>query len=418
MHDLIDKAMSKKLKWPTMSKFDLTIDECDIGIKQHMSTKQVIHLTKTEVETIFNEQEIAYPEFLLRDNHTQGDSCSIYSVEGITDGYQLSEYFGNINRYIPESLYYSHIHNNHDDFVMNVYNGRNAEIPIDMIQSRINKFQLEDLPENYNFGNVRQVKYSKFDETRYVYKNSINRYLLKFPILSVNVPYEYYATQDIPENIYTWDIDKHEFCFAGKTNEEIDSIFDDICTNGIQSPMFMQIHQGKIVSASDDTYIILLMAKYLKLPVIPATLYMINNCESNLLLSTRPFDIIGQDIKDFNATAEEVQMANEMCIPYFLFYNEKYGTSNDRSINVNDMRFYKLQYWPDKDERVEPVENLNVMDYHLDPDQLHLRNSDMSEDSLNESELHEQLRKEAQDKIQRDMDEYFKKLESSSESNE
>lgn len=414
--DHVYNEMIKKVAIPSLSKKEFTVTDVDNNIHRHLASRQLIHLTSDEVNTVLDECDVPLPEFLFRygNNETSYDPTPYI---GVTDWYGTSDYLGSSNVFIPTLNYFGHVKTNRAEFFMNVFNGRYADIPINIIQGKISKIQFEDLPsENFAF-NVKtpaNVVYTVFDETRYNPKASINKYLFRFPVLSINIPYEYYSIQNIPENIYTWDIDNNEYRFANKSTHEILAMFDDICENGIQTPLFMQISQGKIVSASDDNYIALLIAQYLKLPSIPVTLYMMKNTsESKLLQSLRHCDVVNSYIDDYNVGAEEWGMATDLCFPYMVFFDSRYASREGKTITIGERSIFEPAYRADKDREVVPMDEMNKTDeylYAIPQDGEKSKVEERSEDETSLEELHAKLRAEAEAKADETLVSYLKEI--------
>ena len=356
MNDPIYSELRSNVKFPDIEVSTTFVSECDASILRHRGTKQVIHLTSSEIKDILNEQEINLPWFLLKFTN-ELDEIKTELYNDITDGYQISEYFGNSNVYIPIFDYFRAAKFGNIDFVMNLYNGKNANISFRQIIDKI-KIESDDEVASYQdllpFPNITDtISYARFTDVLYNDKTRIGRYMYRFPSLCVNLPYEYYCTQNVPENIFTWDIDNKTLQFTNKSLTEVFEIFDSICKEGLTTPLYFQISQGSIVSASDDDYIKLIIAQYLKLPTIPAVIYVLNSTkDSDILTSMRPCDIINS-YNNITAAKEVYELINDVCSPYIFFYNREYGiikspkavppNSLYRSIHLNfDINEYYL----------------------------------------------------------------------------
>lgn len=329
MNDPIYKELRSKVSIPPMTIDTTFVSKVDTSILRHRSTKQVIKLTAKEVKEILEEKEINLPEFLLKfdDGFSESD-VSQYS--NMTDGYQVSEYFSNTDMYIPTFDYFRAVKFGNIDCIINIYNGKNCKIPFRQVldkikvesESDINVYDLV-LPWPIIKDNIKWVK---FTDTLYNEKTRINKYMYKFPSLCVNLPYEYFKDQSVPENIFVWNVDRKEFEFAGKSSDEVLLLFEEICNNGLTTPLYFQISHGNIVSASDEDYIKLIIAQYLKIPTIPAVLYVLkNDIKTDMLTSMRPCDIITSYSFNYTATKEEYDLINKVCSPYIIFYNSNYA---------------------------------------------------------------------------------------------
>jgi len=331
----------------------------------------------------------------------------------MSDGYQVSEYFGGVGMYIPTPEYVMFIKDLDADFIMNVYNGVKVNIPIPSVQNKIRKISDQDLPNGFEFPAMKAVNYTVFNETKYQQDVRIGKYMYRFPVLSVNLPYEFYSQQEIPEHIYTIDFDRQEYSLAGRNHQEMVNLFEEIATLGIRKHLFMQIQNGKIVSADDDAYAIMLIATYLKIPTIPVTLYMLNNdTTGNLLISNRSVDIINK----FNGnnripTPEEVALINDLCDPYFVFFHRDCNNDVIQKVMGGD-------YVANKEVSMDTIMDHGTVDFYLD--ELHQEPDIPQVKTVTDEEtqqLHEALQKEAKQAITNDIIGYLTKIDESLQDN-
>ena len=344
MNDPIYEEFRTKIKIPEMNISDMVITEHD-SIIRHISTKQIIQLSAEEIKEILAEKEINLPRYLLKfDDGLRQSNLDAYKE--INDGYQISEYFSNSNIFITTFDYFRAVKFGSIDFIMNLYNGEKSNIPFKQITDKIKSSENSGIYEiMLPFPTILEntIKYSYFTEIKYEHKNRINKYMYRFPSLCVNLPYEYYSTQLVPENILTWDIDTKELKFTNKSLDSIIELFNSICKDGFTEPLYFQISQGKIVSASDDDFIRLIIAQYLKLPTIPVVLYALNNSKvSDMLTSMRPCDIINCNIRNNVVDKNTYDMINNICNPYLIFYNNEYY--DIEHINFAKDKLYKQLY--------------------------------------------------------------------------
>jgi len=228
--------------------------------------------------------------------------------------------------------------------------------------------------------------------------------MYKFPALCVNLPYEYYSKQDIPENIFYWDINKKELGFAGRTTDEVFEMFESICKNGLTAPLYFRISQGKITSASDDDYIKLIIAQFLKLPVIPAVIYLMkNNIESDMLISMRPCDIINAHISDLNTDDNMYKIINNICNPYFIFTNS--AEKDKLESSVQNPSEYSENYSGPIYNYIK--NNETSMDFYITNNTISEINDD---ENLSPEELHTKLHQEVQNQIDADIADALKRL--------
>lgn len=323
--DRLFSEMSKAIPMPRMTSDDLFPDEFG-DINQHLVTKQIIHLPSETVKSIGEKNDIRLPE-ALRVFHDTNVIPKDEKLRNLKDGYGYSEYFGKHNQYIPDAGYHSHTLTYETDAVLNVYNGISANITIPEIQKLIRPIDISaiDIKEP-PFPRATTVRFTRVIEPSYIHDNRVECYMYKFPVMFCNLPYEFYSNIEIPENIYTWNIDQDEYSIAGMSKDEFVKFFDRICAMGFDRPFYMQIRQGKIISMNDDDYVSLLIAKWLKLPSIPTALYMMNNrgAQNYSLISARPIDIINKYIPDMNPDQKILDAANLICNPYFIFQDNRY----------------------------------------------------------------------------------------------
>lgn len=377
MKDKIYEELNTHIAIPELISRKLIIGETNEGIGKYLSTRQVIRLTKNETEDILhkiNNKELDEGEYLRSlyiDYEYTEDDDKLYT--NLKDAYGISEYFSSYNMYIPKRRYFNYICTHSESVgVFNIYNGFSANIPIESINSKISKSGREVIPGNFNFPEVRKIKYTEFTSSFYNKQNRINSYPLAFPAMCVNLPYKYYSEQYIPENIYTYDIDSKKYSFAGMDEETFIKFFNDICENGIRKSVYVQVRNGRIISASDEDYLIILIASYLKLPTIPVVIYMMNNNQRNQFLrSDRPADIAinNNRVNIPPARREMINLINEVCENNLIFYNSHYhGDLNSYNIMINNKRMNQFNYMPDIDIINTPADQISYVDFYLKND--------------------------------------------------
>lgn len=347
-NDRIDNELSKSIKFPTMSLNNILITSVDDSVNQHLSTRQVIKLTPSEMELIKNDTDLP---FSARAKNNDIDFTNM------TDAYMHSEYFSDNNTYVVSPEYAYYIGGMDRDSLVNIYNGSKLNTGISVIDDKINRITHS---KGYNFDVPKSINYTLFNETKYTEDTRIGSYMYRFPTLSLNLPYEYYSKQYIPENIYTYDLELNKYVFAGKSESEFKTLFQNICKNGIRTHLFMQIRNGKIISASNDTYLIMLIATYLKIPYIPATIYMMNNTSTNgISVISRPIDIIRR--KEISRCINEddskmKSLITKLTEPYFIFINK------DNSDIVKSID--RSKYVPNKDVDITNTSSYDEIDLY------------------------------------------------------
>lgn len=346
--DRIDEELNKSVKFPSMTLNNLLITSVDESVNRHLSTRQIMRLTPSEMETI--KENINLP-FSSRAKNND------INFTNMTDAYMHSEYFSENNTYVVSPEYAHYIGEMDRDILVNIYNGSKLNTGVSVIDDKINRITCS---KGYNFDVPESINYTLFNEIKYTEDTRIGSYMYRFPTLSLNLPYEYYSKQYIPENIYTYDLELDKYIFAGKSENEFKSLFQSICKNGIRTRLFMQIRNGEIISASNDTYLIMLIASYLKIPYIPATIYMMNNNYTNgISVISRPIDIIRRKSisKCNNEDDSELKsLISDITKPYFIFINK----NNSDIVGSIDRR----KYVPNEDVDIMDTSSYDEIDLY------------------------------------------------------
>lgn len=367
MRDPIYEELKSKVAGPPIVTSDIVTQPDRELNKNHLNTKQTITFTHDEVMETLEDFPVPMPRWMEK-------FCTDCKVDGsqfigADDGYGLFEYFSKAKMFVSNPEYFRYVKHNDTPFIMNLYNGAEFDLNIHHIQKKINRIDTRNIATgtlmDFGSGSVN-MKYSEFSNVEYCRTNRISQYMLRFPTLCINLPYEYYVKQDMPENIYTWDVDTGEFNFADKSKEDVINMCNDIIAHGIQTPLFLRISRGKIVSASDDDYVRLLIAGYLRLPTIPAVLYiMTNDIDKDMLISMRPSDIFDSYIIDKNIDNGMWQQANKICNPYFVFHNKKFSSIDDLAIIIDGKYYNWTKYTPDYHPSEEKCKISGCVDYYL-----------------------------------------------------
>jgi hypothetical protein len=291
------------------------------------------------------------------------DSVRNDMFDALTDAYGVSEYFGKKGVYIPSPEYNVYIKDLDKDIHVNVYAGAIPYIPYNTDGT---------VPTDFTFPEIEQMKYVKFTGTSYAQAVRINSYMYRFPALAVNLPYEYYSIQEMPENIWTYDLDTKEYQFAGLDQIDASGLFMNVAKKGITEPLVLQISNGKIVSADDRSYLMLLIATYLHLPTVPAVLYMVrNNSASNMLTSRRQIDIINEMKGMDTGSDEEIALINPITNPYMTFYKKNVNNNildsmmNGAHISTEDIINQEVASYDAiaffKDEGADPCDDVETI---------------------------------------------------------
>lgn len=407
MTDQIQKQLEAVVRPPLLSMDTMFVSEVDTSISRHLKTKQTITIHASELKEIVEKYGRGNCNY-----HDAFTDIEPGNFDNLKDGYGESEYFGTPGMYIPSPEYLMYVKELNKDFIMNVYNGVKVNIPIPFVQNKIRKISDQDLPKGFEFPEVKSVNYTMFNGIKYQQGIRIGKYMYRFPVLSVNLPYEFYSCQEIPDHIYTIDFDRQEYNLAGRNHQEMVNLFSEICELGIRKHLFMQIENGKIVSADDDAYAIMLIATYLKLPTIPVTLYMVNNDSvGNLLISNRQVDIINKVRRNTRVAYEnEIGMINDLCSPYYVFFQKGY---NDQIVS----KIMSEDYVPNKEVTGDTILDNDHVDFYLD--ELH-QEPDIPLETVTDEEtkkMHERMREEAQKAISEDIVGYLRNISTGLEDN-
>lgn len=162
-----------------------------------------------------------------------------------------------------------------------------------------------NLHQELNVDIPKNITYSIFDDTEYNILDSAQTGL-QVPVytLAINIPYSYYSlAMPITDQQCCFDIINNKFWFASSNIEHYQSLLTDIATNGIYNPIGLRLGPNGQITSTEDTRTRTLIALHLKLPYIPAIVYMTNyNSQqpNNLQL-------------DFK------KQANQLFNPYFMF---------------------------------------------------------------------------------------------------
>lgn len=278
------------------------------NIHNQMRTKQVIHLTVEELLKLAHDKNSWANESdadAVLKMRTSNDYRSDYDFSNQTDGYGISEYLGDAEKYIP-NLYYLWwaIHNDADIFI-NVYDGyklmdmskRNDMLKEKIIGHTVLIHGTDDerftLPPNDELSiPLGKVMYNKFATNNYAEDVNIPTLMDPVTILSINLPYDIYQHQMLPHNIYMYDILNKTFSFGSKSKVEFIKIVRHIYENGIDKPIFLRMYGQTLSSPDEETSLILLAAMLLKLPSIPVNIYISSECDTKNNLFDKAYELL------------------------------------------------------------------------------------------------------------------------------
>lgn len=224
-------------------------------------------------------------------------------LERIYKGYNLIEYHGSYNYwFITGCFIYLMNKFNPDSFYINFYNigDMKSEIFPELLNEPAHIPSLEYLKDLKSL----DINYSVLQEKAY---RIVDCQGIEVYCLFVNLPYDYYKNiKDMDYDIY-YDFQEKEFYLSGNKYSEYTELINDIAENGIKNPLYLKIKNGNIVDVQ-SSHGKLMIAKMLRLPSVPACLYLTAN-------QTTPYENMFLDDKDKS-------VINKICEPYFRFKNE------------------------------------------------------------------------------------------------
>jgi hypothetical protein len=235
---------------------------------------------------------------------------------------------------------------NNNDVVMNVYDAYNLyniekRHPIlrDKVVGQLLLRHGDDydqkLPE-FDFKIPEVIKYSKFNESKYEHDVLISCFQDPVHMISVNIPYDFYAHQQFLPSTYTYDIDTKEHKFGSMDGAEFSEMLNYIATNGIKNPLFMRLNGEVLSSIDDETSMIMFIAKILKLPSIPVTIYLSNeNIAKNYLI-----EAINDNTENRKSMYKNLGFMKNVFDPYLIIHKPTdtidSSIANQYSVFTND----------------------------------------------------------------------------------
>lgn len=214
------------------------------------------------------------------------------------------QYFGSIKKFkVSFEFLYFYKKYKFSTFNCTVYAIQKCDNIPYVLKSAKTDFKIPDFPILQN----QKIKYSLFDKSTYSYlpKQKTNLQT-DIAICNCNLPYSYYSRAlYLSDQLCCYDIDNNDFWF-GKYNsfKKFQQLCNDIKKNGIQSPLVFKINNyGQLIS-SEDCNVRAIIALYLRLPYIPASVY--NCAETEKIFEKIP-------VKDLK------EQANQIFDPYFFF---------------------------------------------------------------------------------------------------
>lgn len=258
----------------------------EIGnIHHHLKSKQTIKISVEELLKLTEDEKFWAREEdaeIVKRLRTSNEYMNDHDFSDVTNGYDISEYIASVDKYLPK-LYYIWWAIHHDaDIFINVYDEYSTINNVernDLLRDKIlgidayRNDPMTQLPKDTFDIKLGKITYNKFHKKKYVENVIVPSLMDPVTILSVNLPYEIYSYQQLPINIYTYDVLNKKYLFGSKTKEEFMELVSDIAENGITEPIFLRIHGQTLSSRDEETSLVLLAAMLLKLPSIPVNLY-------------------------------------------------------------------------------------------------------------------------------------------------
>lgn len=394
MIDTISKEMSSVIRTPKLVADTFYSDDVDESVHRFLRTR---HKVQIGADKIGDLAKVSYVNGFNEHNVDYSD---------LDDPYGVSDYLADRGIYVPHPDYLRYIAAGGNDLIMNVYSG---DIEYTANGIAVKRTPIDEDFKVFQFPSKRKITYTRFMDEAYVHGARISQYMYRFPMISVNLPYEYYSKQEIPEYVYNWDVDRQEFRFGSKNVESFVKKMMRIGSFGINRHIFMQVCNGKIVSTDEEGYLTLLIAMYLKLPTIPVTLYMLNNTsESNMLISHRPIDVANKVMGTTIASNEEIILLNKITNPKMLF--EKHGVPGVYMESIGDEKYYI----PNIDLGDKSSTEFPAVDYYYNPNaDWDVDNDGQPDVSTDEAlaNLHKQMISAEQAKMSKEVTDFIEKIQ-------
>lgn len=267
------------------------------NILPHLTSKQTIQIQLSDefIKSICNPIQLDIFNDKIQLDQDQIDSRISYDA---------IQYFGSSNKFkINTTFLWHYKKEKFKKYYITIYSIQKATIIPDIIK-QCNKHPI--LNYNLNVNIPHKIKYSMFTETFYSILDPAQTGL-SAPIytLAINIPYKYYnKAMIIDEQQFCYDINNKDFWFTASNMKEYQELLTDIATNGIYKPVGLRINPDGQIISSQDARTRTLIALQLKLPYIPALVYLTSYNSQDLK------EIPYQDFK---------KQANQLFNPYFLF---------------------------------------------------------------------------------------------------
>lgn len=393
------------------------------SLKRFLNSKEVLHVSQENKDEILSwSPSVLLPDYEVFYNSLEDDVKPENDYSGMTDGYNVSEFFAASRRYRVTADYLRYIKSTKDGYIINIYGGENT------LASNIQegghcgkgsgniwkytanpegraKYGRGDIP-NYEFTSPESVVYSEVKKTKYWDKMLISSCRNPIAVLLINLPQKYFSNQILVGNIFTWDIGAEKYQVAGLDVDEVNKRIEKLAANGFDEPLVMRINEGCLTPVDDDTAVNLFLATYLNLPTIPAALYMSDEDVAKNEVVEELHDIVHSSLWH---DGQALTYVNDVCKPYFYFETAEQA-DKEPFLMIGGKPAARSQYLTMNDID-DP--NLTVFDRYLDKDapeeQVLIP---MTEEELNMdlSEMHRQILEAEDEKWQEEIEETNRKI--------
>lgn len=302
------------------------------SLKRFLSSKEVLHVSQEDKDEILSwSPSVLLPDYEVFYKSLDEDAKPENDYSGLTDGYNVSEFFAASRRYRVTADYLRYIKSTEDGYIINIYGGENT-LTTNVTGGHCGKgsgniwkytsnpegrarFGSGDIPD-YEFASPDTVVYSEIGKSKYWDRMLISSCRNPIAAMTIDLPQKYFSNQILVGNIFTWDINAEKYQVAGLNIDEINKRIEKIAAKGFTKPLVFRINEGCLTPSDDDTSIDLFLATYLNLPTIPAILYLSDEDVAKNTVIEELHDIVHSNLWH---DAEAMSYVNDICKPYFYF---------------------------------------------------------------------------------------------------
>lgn len=378
-------------------------------IKTFLSTKEVYHVDEKYEDSIMNFQpSLLLPNYEEFYKSIEPNNVPLEDYSDLTDGFNISELFISTLRFKVTPDYLRYIKNTSNGFLVNIYDGESSTIlgdvrKITKCEEERTKFNKGEIPD-CGLIEPSNIVYSEFSEKKYYDKLFIDSCRNKVVALLIDLPFDYFSTQNIKGNIFTYKLNDGTYAIGKYSIEEVNQMIETIATHGFEKPLVFRITKGCIIPSDEDTAVHLFIATYLGLPSIPAVLYMSNeDCMKNTVYEELHALMHEKQFHD----RQSMEYINHIAKPYLFF---EIIDSDIEYFKVDEDYYNKDQY-PAMNDINE--ENRKIDDRYLDTS-IEAKEPEipMTEEEIQRKidRRNQELMDELQKKLKREEEETAKKI--------